>query len=268
MAFWGSSFSFNGIPCEDFELMMYSIDGTTHSAGKFASGVSIIEQKIATRWKPYFYGTQLKDKLSFSIVFGVNEERINKHEFLLRDELEKVAAWLSGHNEYMWLEIYQEDMEYIRYHCIVTELEIVEFDLIPWALKATFECDSPYAYMQPQTYEYDINGSADIVFYNESSHNGYYMPIIEFDLTGSQSFSLMNRTDNNRLFSFTDLPASITNVCIDNDHGIITTNDDGLNPYPYFNFHFFRLLRGENHLTITGNGTLRIICEFPVNAGG
>lgn len=268
MAFWGSSFSFNGVPCEDFDLMMYNIDGATHSEGKFATGVSIIEEKVASRWKPLFYGTQLKNKLSFSMVFGVNQKRIDSRKYLNRYELAEIASWLSGHNEYMWLEIHQEDLEYVRYRCIVTDLEIIEIEMLPWALKATFTCDSPYAYMHPQTFEYAINGSTDIIFYNESSHNGYYMPKIDFELGESQSFSLLNQTDNNRLCAFTDLPTAIQSVGIDNERGIITTNDLSLNPYPYFNFNFFRLLRGENYLTVTGNGILRIICEFPVNVGG
>lgn len=268
MAFWGCSFSFNGIPCDDYDLMMYSVDGTDFSAGKFATGVSIVEDTVSTRWKPYFYGTQLKDKLTFSIVFGVNQKRIDKQLFLTRYELEIIASWLTGHNEYMWLEIHQEDLEFVRYKCIATALEIVEIEKMPWALKATFTCDSPYAYMYPQTFEYQINGDTTISFHNESSHNGYYMPKIEFDLKGSQSFSITNHTDGDNICAFTDLPTVINKVIIDNDHCIVTTNDSSLNPYPYFNFKFMRFKRGVNELTVTGNGVMRIICEFPINVGG
>lgn len=268
MAFWGCSFSFNGIPCEDFDLMMYEIDGTSHSSGKFASGVSISEDIVSHRWKPFFYGTQFKDKLTFSIVFGVNQTRVDRQQYLERDELEVIATWLTGHNEYLWLEIYQEDLEPVRYKCIVTALDIVELETVPWALKATIVCDSPYAYRHPQTYEYVIDGETAIDFYNESSLNGYYMPIIEFALNGSQSFSIVNQSDNNRQCAFSGLPSAIRTVRIDNDHCIVTTNDNGINPYPYFNFNFVKFVKGDNRLIVTGNGVMRIICEFPVNVGG
>lgn len=268
MSFWGSSFSFNGIPCEDFELMMYSIDGATHSAGKFATGVSISEDVVSRRWKPLFYGTQFKNKLEFSIVFGVSQMRVDRGQYLERDELDAIATWLTGHNEYLWLEIYQDDMESVRYRCIVTALEMIELEMVPWALKATIVCDSPYAYRHPQTFEYHIDGETEIDFYNESSHNGYYMPILEFDLSGSQSFSITNCSDSSRVCSFTGLPQAISSIRVDNDRCIVTANDNSINPYPYFNFNFFRLCRGDNRLIVTGHGILRILCEFPVNVGG
>ena len=268
MAFWGCSFSFNGIPCEDFDLMVYNLDGASQSSGKFATGVSISEETVSRRWKPFFYGTQFKNKLSFTLVFGINLKRIENRRYLNRHELEEIATWLTGHNEYLWLEIHQEDLEHIRYKCIVTALEIVDTEMMPVALRATFTCDSPYAYMYPQTFEFPINGETDISFFNESSHNGYYMPIVEYEFQGSQSLQIVNHTDKDDVCSLKNLPLAIQKVTIDNDHCIITTDDGSLNPYPYFNFHFLRLVRGINELTVTGNGVLRIICEFPINVGG
>lgn len=268
MAFWGCSFVFDGVPSSRYELMLYDIDSHTQSSGKFASTVSVVEDKIPGRWKPFFYGTEQEEKLSFTMVFGVNEERANVHEWLDRYELESVAAWLTGHSDYKWMQIFQDDMITVRYKCIVTSLEIVEFNMIPWALSMTVECDSPYAYKFPQTFEYAVSGSKSFVFFNESTHNGYYMPVTEIDITSGDTFEIINRSDNDRSFSFTSLPTAIKKLVVDNEHGVITTGDAGLNPYPYCNYKFFRLKRGENHLTVNGNGRLRIVCEFPVNVGG
>lgn len=268
MAFWGCSFVFDDIPCSRYELMMYDIGSHTQSEGNFANEVSIVEDKISGRWKPFFYGTKQEEKLSFTMVFGVNEERANAHEYLDRYELEAIAAWLTGHNEYKWLEIFQDDMVTVRYKCIVTSLDIIEYNMIPWALSMTVECDSPYAYKYPQVFEYDVNGSKDIIFFNESTHNGYYMPILEIDLRSGNSFKIINHADKDRSTEFSSLPTAVKNIVIDNEHGVITTGDAGLNLYPNFNYKFFRLKRGENHLTVNGDGKLRILCEFPVNMGG
>ena len=49
---------------------------------------------------------------------------------------------------------------------------------------------------------------------------------------------------------------------------MIMTDANGTNLYPYWNKKTFRLQRGDNNLTITGNGTVSILTEFPVNVGG
>ncbi len=268
MAFWGSSFSFNGIPCDDFDLMLYDVGNTEQGEGRFASPVKIVEEVLPNRWKPYFYGVERDDKLEVQMVFGVNQRRVDEGSFLGRDELEAVATWLTGQEEYLWLEIDQPDLEYVRYKVICTGLDIVEYGDVPWALEAEFTCDSAYAYMYPQTFSYDVDGAMEIYFRNESSLGGYYYPEIEWCPTsGGGDFSLQNVTDSGRTTKFTDVPASIKSIVVDNDRGIIT-NDQDLNIYPYFNFKFFRLTRGVNDLIVTGTGTLNISCEFPVNMGG
>ena len=267
MAFWGNSFVFNDIPCDDYDLMLYDVGNTTQSAGKFASGVSIVEEKLPSKYKPYFYGAKFENKLEFTMVFGVNQRRIDTEKYLDRYELEAIASWLTGYDRYMWLEIEQEDLEYVRYRCIISNLELVEHGMVPWALKATITCDSPYAYLYPQIFEYNITGSQTIGFYNESSHNGYFMPQLEIELSSGGSFSIKNKSDNNRELVFSNLPPAVTKIEIDNDRCIIK-NDQGLNIYPYFNFKFLRLIKGENILEVQGNGKLRVICEFPINVGG
>lgn len=267
MAFWGNSFVFNGIPCEDYDLMIYDFGSNSQSAGNFASGVSIIEEALPSRYKPYFYGIKFEKKLEFNMVFGVNQRRIDSGAFLDRYELEMIAMWLTGHDKYLWLEIQQDDLRYVRYNCIVSNLEIIEEGNVPWALKATVVCDSPYAYLYPQEFQYDVAGTATVEFFNESGHNGYYKPIIEFELSDGNGFSITNLSDNNRTLSFSGTPSSISKIRVDNDRCIIT-NDQNLNAYPYFNFKFLRLLQGENKLVVKGNGILKIICEFPVNVGG
>lgn len=267
MAFYGSTFVFNGVPCEDFDLMLYDVGSTSQENGEFASVVSIVEEELATKWKPIFYGVKFEKKLEFEMVFGVNQKRLDEGSFLDRYELEAVASWLTGLDGYRWLSIAQEDMRHVRYKCYVSSLEIVGYGMIPWALRASITCDSPYAYMSESEFVYTISGSKSINFLNESSYNGYYYPKLEIATQGGGSFSIENETDNKRVFELKDIPASITKINIDNENGVIK-NDADLNLYDCFNFNFLRLKRGYNKLNVTGNGTLKIICEFPVNVGG
>lgn len=267
MAFWGSKFIFNDFPCEEFGLMLYDIGNETQGEGTFASTVSIIEDVVGNRWKPWFYGVKYEKKLQMDIIFGVDESRLDREKYLDRYEIDEIASWLTGHDKYLWFEIEQEDMEYVRYHCMVTDLSIVSYGNIPWAMKATLLCDSPYAYLYPQEFTYTISGTQKIEFLNESSHNGYYMPILEITTSGGGTISITNETDNGRTFELKDMPAAVTDVRVDNDTCVITNNAD-LNLYPYCNCKFLRLARGYNTLSITGNCTLKILCEFPINVGG
>lgn len=267
MAFWGKAFVFNDFPCEEFGLMLYDIGNETQGEGTFASTVSIVEEVVGARWKPWFYGVRYEKKLQMDIIFGVDERRLDKEKYLDRYEIDEIASWLTGHDKYLWLEIEQEDMEYVRYHCMISELSIVSYGNIPWAMKASVICDSPYAYLYPQEFTYAINGTQKIEFLNESSHNGYYMPVLEIKMNGGGSITITNETDKGRTFRLTNVPAAVSDILVNNDTCVITNNAD-LNLYPYFNFKFFRLVRGYNTLSITGNCTLTIRCEFPINAGG
>lgn len=267
MAFWGKSFIFNGIPCETFDLMLYDIGGDTQGEGSFSNISSIDEEYVGDRWRPYFYGVRYERKQTIEIVFGVNQKRIDNQKYLDRYELDAISSWLAGHKKYMWLEIEQNDMEYVRYRCMVSDLSIVSFGNIPWALRATITCDSPYAYLYPQEFKYTINGTSTIEFYNESSHNGNYYPEIDITFSSGNSFSIVNTTDDNKTMSFSGVPTTIRSIHINNDTCVITT-PSGANAYPYFNFQFLRLKNGYNTLHVTGNGTLTIKCEFPISTGG
>lgn len=267
MAFYGQSFSFHDTPCEAFDLMMYDIAGEEQGETVFASVVSIQEETVSGRYRPYFYGAKFEEKLEFEMVFGVNQHRLDAGNYLDRFELDAVATWLTGHDSYAWLVIEQEDMNYARFRCMITELSVISFGQIPWALRAKVVCDSPFAYMAPHAYQYEVRGEEEISFYNESSYNGYYYPIVQIDLPDGGDFEIINESDGHRSFSFKGIPASVRHVTVDNDHYVIT-NDQDLNIYPNFNYNFFRLKRGYNKLRVKGNGTLFIICEFPVNPGG
>lgn len=267
MAFWGSSFIFDDIPSENFDLMMYDIGGPSDDDADFASGVTVVEESVGRRWKPYFYGVKFENKLEFEIVFGVNQQRIDAGRYLDRYEIAEVAAWLTGHPNYKWLTIDQADMGHVRYRCMITNLASITYGNLPWAMRATVTCDSPYAYMPEQVEEFPIAGSTQVLFENKSSINGYFYPIVEFISDGSDELHIENAMDGGRTFSLTSIPASVSQITIDNDRCIIS-NDQSLNLYPNCNYRFLRLKRGYNILNVIGNGTLRIRCEFPIDIGG
>lgn len=286
MAFYGCKFTFDGVSCDEHQLMIYNVGNSQQGQTEFAHTVSIQDEVVGNHWKPLFFGVTYENKLEGEIVFGLNQERIDRQEHLTRQEMANISSWLAGHQDYKWLEIEQDDLIGIRYRCMVTELKVVETDGVPWAFSAVFTCDSPYAYRYPETYTYAVEGDLEVEFDNKSDHNGYYYPVVtlasstyaltdEVDnvlteetskvLTTGGTFSIENITDG-RTMTFNGLPTDMPTVTIDCEHGVISASTQE-NMYKYFNFRFLRLKRGLNKLRFTGNGAVAITCEFPVSVG-
>jgi phage-related protein len=268
MSFNGYHFSFDGIPCEEYGLMMYDFGSPQDAGGSFVSSGSVVEDRLARRHRALYYGATQDRPLEFTFVFGANTRLIDERKPLDRWDLEAIASWLTGKDGYRYLEIEQPDMETVRYRCRITDLKFKTVGWSPWAFECKVTCDSPYGYTFPEEYEFRVVESMDIRFHNRSTHNGFYYPKIQLYLFGSSYVNIINHSDGDRLFSLTDLPnGEILEVDIDNENGVIT-NNLGVNLYPNFNYKFLRLVRGDNELSISGTCNLDFICEFPVNLGG
>lgn len=267
MSYFGRAFVFDSVPCEEYDLMLYDVNGIDDSDIKLPGIGDIVDETVGDKWKPYFYGTKPANKLEFDIVFGVNEDRIDRFKYLDRYEVAAVSAWLTGYKEYKWLFIDQPDMRPFGYRCLIKDLDVTQYGKVPWALKAHVVCDSPYAYLEEMTKNIIVNGSKTIEYFNPSSLNDFFYPVITFRRTSGTAFAIKNAQDGNRGPSFTNIPLSVSSIKIDNEHGVVTNNAN-LNLYDGFNFQFLRLARGYNYLTITGTGTLDIVGEYPVNVGG
>lgn len=137
-----------------------------------------------------------------------------------------------------------------------------------WGFECTVTCDSPFGYLMPQEFRYDVDGSRTVVLHSRASANDPYSPSLLIQPSGgATSFSVKNLTDSNREFTLNDIPTGSGDITLDGEHGILSCAYD-MNLYPYCNFKFPRLLRGDNELILTGSGTYTFICEFPVNVGG
>ena len=269
MSFWAESFSFNGQSCTDYDLMLYELGNGDSEETEFASTTAISDDFVGGRWRPLFYGVKYQNKLTFEMTFGVNQCRLDQEQYLSRDEIDAIATWLTRVEQYCWLTIDQDDMADYRYKCMISGIRLVSYGKIPYALRVTVTCDSPFAYHLPEEKTVSIRGSTSIVLNNKSSANGYYYPKIEYTRTstGYSTFSVSVSGDNGRTFTINNIPNSITQISIDCENCIITDNQD-INLYDKCNYLWPRLLPGNNTITFYGYGTVKITCEFPANIGG
>lgn len=267
MAFYGCSFIFDGIPCEEYGLMIYRFDSQKQDDAEFTSTGSIQTDHIPRRNRSFLYGTEMISPLRFTLVFGGT--RFDTREYLDRWEIDAISSWLTGHDTYKWLEICQTDLELVRYRCVITKLKLLTDETYPWAFSCEVTCDSPFSYEYPERLTYSVTDSLDVRMSNRSSCSKFYYPKMEIALSGGTGVKIINHSDRDRVCEFAELPSgNEMTLYMDNENQVLSCSLDAINPYEHFNFKFFRMVRGDNLLTIEGTAMISFICEFPVNTGG
>ncbi|GIU69804.1 MAG: hypothetical protein KatS3mg002_1040 [Candidatus Woesearchaeota archaeon] len=248
MGFYSRSFTYGGQPSELYGLEIASTN-TGMISGNGSGNVSILESYIYRKPKPYFYGVTFDSKLSFDVSF------FSKNEISAEDA-SGIQNWLFGSNVYRKLVITQGDMSSIYFNCIFTNPTILKAGNLLYGFSATAICDSQFAWTYPQTILYTFSGSyvdSTTDFYNDSHYQGYLYPQITINMNGVTNglARIINVSDNNRIFQFTDLNP-YENIIVDNELGIITSNS-GFKRLKNFNKNFLRLIPMGNRLIFQGN---------------
>lgn len=243
-------------------MKIYDFDGQGQDSVSFGNVADIIESRTTHRVQPIHQGVNYHaEPLEFKLVFGACDP-------LDRFDMERIAMWLTGYQDYQWLSIAQSDLEHVQFRCLVTELTPIYNIWIPYAFTATFVCDCPYAYGLPFEKRSTISGKTTINVDNDTSVREYLKPKIIFQKSaGVTELKVINKSDNNREFILTDLPAAAMEITIDNNNGIITHNAGDVNVYNGFNGKLFRMVPGVNQLEVTGNGTFTITGRTLHNVG-
>lgn len=256
-------FSFNGVSCKNYGLMLYDIGGNGQSEVSFGNKASIVETRTNNRIQPIHLGVNYHGSpLEFKLVFG-------SFDPIDRYQMQEVAMWLTGHQDYKWLTIDQPDLHNVQFKCLITSLSPIHVGWLPYAFEAHVKCDCPYAYGFPYEELYSVVGTTEILFRNESSVREYIKPILKITPNeGVTEIKIVNKSDNDREFILSDLPASGLEIVIDNNSGIIKELSSDYNLYSGFNLNLFRLVPGDNVLEVTGDGVYSISGRFLYNVAG
>lgn len=242
-------------------LYVCDIGNKAHSDNSFGNKANIVEARLPKRIAPIHFGVRYHDEpLSFSLIFA-SEKSMDRYQ------LQEVAKWLTGYQDYQWLTIDQPDMEHMQFRCIITNLTPISVGWLPVAFEANIVCDCAYAYSYPFTQKYTINDSATIVYQNKSTCREQMKPKLTIEVeAGCTEFSIYNATSG-KTTTFSGLPGSAMKFVIDNENCVITEELNGINPYNYFNFEFFGLESGNNRLVITGKGRVTVEGRYLYNVG-
>lgn len=189
-----SAFTFDGIPSETYGVMIYFLDDSDTRELSLGTDVDVIEDRLPKRTTPIHYGVDLNKSMSFPLTFGSTE-------YLEDYDVDAILSWLTGHQQYKWLEFVDGD-HYVRYKCHLNNMQSVYINGLPTAFTCDVECDGQFAYEYPTVNEYTVDSTeAYIEYFNKSAYNGYLYPKLELAFSDDcNSISILNESDNNREF--------------------------------------------------------------------
>lgn len=122
-------------------------------------------------------------------------------------------------------------------------------------IEIQMRCDSPYTYSQTYISPiYNCSGNTNIFLENNGDLSVF--PEISLLKSGNGDFEIINTTNNNQSFKFTDLSDN-EDLYIDNEKEIIVTDKVSIYRYNDFNNNFLELVYGINNLQVIGNGDLQ-----------
>lgn len=271
MSFRGDSFVFDGVSSTEYGLTSCkSIGSVSQSSGIINSGFTVVSDTVNQSDEEILYGVINNTPAEFDLV-AYSETELDRYD------IAAITGWICGHSTYKTLSIVQSDMEMFKYKCLMGSFEEVEIGGRTFGFKVHVRCNSPYAYMHPivQT----IVSTSTIVpvgfiYDNRSNVNGYYKPTsIQIELTALSDFTLLNNTtgesftltfnEGGSQINATDLTITILK------NGVMYYDETSptFNIYKYSNKKFPRFVRGNNSISITGDCTVTITSEFPMNIG-
>lgn len=256
MAFYGLNFIFDGVPSENYGLQIVNFDnGMVNNT--FGVQIEEVQDMVSKRHSPYHYGIKYDNMLTFTM-------KVARQEAFDAFDKQAIGQWLFGHQQYKWLQVVQDDLEDIWFKCILKNPQTIDIANNTYGFTFEVVCDAPWAWTDEYNYNYRINGSQNISFENISDDNNYLYPIITYATTDT-NFSIINKTDSSRLFAFSSLDLG-ENLVINNNFQTIET-DSSEKRINNFNLKWFRLLPGQNELTVLGTGSMLLTMRFPKKVG-
>ena len=254
-------FIFAGVPSSMYGLMVCDFGGNSHSDNAFGNSAEILETRIQGRVRPLHYGVDYhKEPLSFKLVFGSERQ-------LDRWDLQDISYWLTGHQQYQWLSIEQPDLAHVEFRCLITKLTPISVGWVPYAFEAEVTCDCPYAYGLPFEHRENFYDGDIIHLYNDSTARVMCFPeMVIRPANGCTEIAITNVSDNGKVFKLSEIPASVSEIYVDNDNCIIRATDN-IDLYNGFNDCFFGLVPGDNTLEMLGSGTITVSGRYFYNVG-
>jgi phage-related protein len=264
MSFYGRTFSFDGIPSENYSLTISSASSGDETSN-LPGDVKLYSEKLFRRTDEFLFGVSIEPVLEFPVVFTTDNTE------LTAKDLELTAKWLFGRKNYAKLRIFQEDMQDVYFDCFLVSPKIFRVGNIIRGVHAVVHCKNAWGLTDIKTFSYSFSPpvvAQSITNNNLSDDSGYTHPtfVITMSVLGGD-VTLTNTSDSNRVFAFTGLQANEI-LTINNSLQTIVSST-ALKRLSNFNKNFFRLKSGKNIITVDGNlSSLSIAYPLAKKIGG
>lgn len=263
--FTESSFIIDGIKSSDLGINGVSIirlGGETEISTPWIGGKDIIEEKIARKDIPYFYGTS-KQPIEFSLKFSILDD-VFSPEILL--ELGKIF----GSGKYITFQS-SDYMGKIFYVIATSPINPITYGQFKGWFEVTFRNSAPYCFSLPQISTFDlstITTPTTIEIFNKSNvpdYKGdyYYYPEVYIDLKNNNTgITISNLSDDNRQTTLTGCTANDSIYMNGQMKQISATNTTSI--FSKFNKKWFRLSYGLNRIQVNNPCIIQFKCQYPL----
>ena len=268
--YYGASFQYNGIPSELYDLRILNFETNSVGDSPAGSDAVILQKFIVRKPKPYLFGVTRNTPLEISMTIGSGD-------YISGETRSKIEQWLLGAQSFLPLQIIQSDISDTILYTIFTKSEVKYIGNLMVGLTLHGQVNAPWAYTYPKSLVKNYGPSFVVGetfnFYNYSDDTDYLYPQqLKFttnsigngftltnnsDLTGSQMLAGIFEGGGGtvvpggpRVFQFSNISANET-ITVDCYKQTITSST-GLKRMANFNRKFFRLIQGNNSLTMVG----------------
>lgn len=280
------TFTFDGVSSDSYNLIICWIDdkpdvSTNGLSRKIESGTVNHVRLITNN-----YGTTYDGNIKLS--FGIIKKN---HTPFTRQESMAINNWLTGSTIPKQLSFNDEAVPSIHYYAVCTQIEDKVWN-DHYAKKIVFETNSPFGFMNQIERKFVINANETFKIENEADTiTGIYYPDIEVSSATDDDIVIENISDgksvtinlsklpsnetgqktvriNNRIMKILDVNSNeqlipFWKVGWDTEYSSYVSSID-----EYINkIYWFRLIRGENTIKVSGDCTINFVFEFPRKVG-
>lgn len=269
------SFIYNGTCSDNYNLIIIFFDTPEYHTG--LTRETLHTERTLSRSRIRYYGSRYTGGIEFKFSIAKKDAR----EFSEEESIQ-INEWLTKNSTPALLRFNSDRSVYVNYYAVCTNIE----DKIINGRNAktlTFETDSPFAYADIQTKKVLVDKELELDLYSHSCEEYYYPKIVIIPNMSTDNIIIENQTDQKSFaLNLAHYPEGIIIDCTDcritdiSGH-LIHLDSLGLTIHSESpasadtakssTLYFPRLLRGMNHLKLTGNCSVEFIMEFPRKAG-
>lgn len=170
------------------------------------------------------------------------------------EKTREINKWLTGSNQYSWMDLYVGDEVKYRMHCFVQDIKPYKLDSRIVGFVITAESSSPWCYSDVQTISQTLTGEETLQINNLSDDLYTYTEVrTVFKNTNGKSLTIANNT----LAETTQINNLAANEVVTLSESMFITSDNSTRVFGNdFNYVWPKLKSGINEFVINGFGAI------------